>query len=152
MSEGYNTIKSLIENFLDKMGVEGSVEFVEASDMPVFTIQTNEAGILIGEGGQNLFSLSHVLKKIINNIFKEEESPEFLLDVNGYFTKKINGIKETARLGAQRAIFFKKEVELEPMNAFERRAVHEALGEYPDIKTESVGYEGVDRRVVIKPV
>lgn len=151
MSENYNTIKSLIENFLDKMGVEGSVEFVDASDMPVFTIQTNEAGILIGEGGQNLFSLSHILKKITNNIFKEEESPEFLLDVNGYFVKKINGIKETARLGAQRARFFKKEVELEPMNGFERRAVHEALGEYPDIKTESVGVEGMDRRVVIKP-
>lgn len=153
MSENYNKIQSLIEIFLDKMGVDGMVEFTDGTGMPVFTIKTDEAGILIGEGGQNLFSLSHIVKKMANNIFKEgEDLPEFLLDVNGYYAKKINSIKETARLGAQRVRFFKKEVELEPMNAFERKAVHEALGEYPDIKTESVGCEGLDRRIVIKPV
>jgi len=36
------------------------------------------------------------------------------------------------------------------MNAFERRVVHTSLQEYPDIKTESVGEEGKDRRIVIK--
>ena len=47
--------------------------------------------------------------------------------------------------------YFKKEVEMHPMNAYERRVIHAALTEYPDITTESVGEEP-QRRVVIKPL
>ena len=53
-------------------------------------------------------------------------------------------------MGAQRVRYFKKDVTLEPMNAFDRRTVHLALQEYPDIITESTG-AGEERRVVIKP-
>lgn len=148
MSEDFNKIKLLIELILGKMGIEGNVNFAEGSDLPFFVIKTNEAGILIGEGGRNLLSLSHILKKIIIKNF--ENPPQFSLDINGYYIKKINDLKETAKMGAQRARFFKKEIELEPMNAFERRIIHECLGEYPDIKTSSVGVEGRDRRIVIK--
>lgn len=148
MSEDFNKIKLLIESILEKMGIEGSVDFTKGADSPFFIVKTNEAGILIGEGGKNLLSLSHILKKIIIKNF--ENPPQFSLDINGYYTKRINDLKETAKMSAQRARFFKKEIELEPMNAFERRIVHECLGEYPDIKTESVGVEGRDRRIVIK--
>lgn len=148
MSEEFNKIKSLIESILEKMGIEGNVNFINGVSLPLFAIETNEAGILIGEGGKNLSSLSHILKKIIIKNF--ENPPQFSLDINGYYTKRINDLKEAAKMGAQRAKFFKKDIELDPMSAFERRVVHECLGEYSDIKTESVGIEGIDRRIIIK--
>ena len=51
----------------------------------------------------------------------------------------------------RRELFFKKEIEMEPMTAYDRRIVHSVLGECLDIKTESVG-NGLERRVVIKPI
>lgn len=153
MNDDYATIKSLIELFLEKMDVEADIDFIKGIEIPIFLIQTDEAGILIGEGGNNLFSLSHIFKKIAGRIFENQnkEMPAFTLDVNGYYSKRINNLKETAKMGAERARFFKKEVTMEPMNAFERRIVHTVLNECPDIKTESVGVEGRDRRIVIKP-
>ena len=138
MKEEHGAIKNLIESILEKMGIEAIVEFTEEIDIPVFSIKTNEAGILIGDGGRNLLSFYHIIKKITQKQFKEKDVPQFSLDVNGYYAKKLNGLKEVAKMGAQRALFFKKEVILEPMNAFERRVVHTSLQEYPDIKTESV--------------
>ena len=50
---------------------------------------------------------------------------------------------------AERARYFKSNIEVDPMSAFERRVVHEFLAGETDLKTESTGY-GPTRRVVIK--
>ena len=52
---------------------------------------------------------------------------------------------------SERARYFKSNMEVDPMSAFERRVVHEFLSESSDLKTESMGI-GRDRRVVIKYV
>jgi spoIIIJ-associated protein len=52
-------------------------------------------------------------------------------------------------MGAQRARYFKKEVMMNPMTAYERRIIHSALTDYPDIETMSEG-EGLNRKVIIK--
>lgn len=151
MEKQKQIIKSLIEEFLDKMTVRGEVEIMESSECPQFIIRTKEAGILIGENGHNLTAMSHLLKKITENELKknELEKIQFFLDVNDYQAKKIEEIKNLAKMSAQRVRYFKKELEMEPMSAYERRIIHAALTEYPDIATESTG-EGLERRVVIK--
>ena len=153
MENQIKTISALLAELLKKMTVIGQVECSEMDGGPVFTIKTKEAGILIGEDGKHLIALSHIVKKIIENKFKKDnlEDIPFLLDVNDYQMKKIEGLRNMARMNAQRVIFFKKEMEMEPMSAYDRRIVHSVLGGYPDIKTESVG-DGLDRRVVIKPI
>lgn len=149
MENQIKIISALLEEMLEKMTVDGQVECSEMDDGPVFTIKTKEAGILIGEDGKHLMALSHVVKKMVEN--KLKEGFPFLLDVNDYQTKKIEELRNIARMNAQRVRFFKKELEMEPMTAYDRRIIHSFLGGYPDIKTESVG-EGLDRRVVIKPI
>lgn len=137
---------------LEKMSVEGEIEVRDDGECPQFIIKTKEAGLLIGEGGQNLFALSHILKRLAESEFKKRELEriQFLLDVNGYQLKRIEELKNTARINAQRVRYFKKEISLEPMNAYERRIIHSFLTEYPDIITKSTG-EDPNRRVVIKP-
>jgi spoIIIJ-associated protein len=151
MKKEVETIKSLISQVLEKMTVSGSVEVMESDECTQFIIRTNEAGILIGEGGQNLIALSHLIKKITESEFRKNnwERIQFLLDVNDYQAKKIEELKNTAKMGAQRARYFKKEVMMNPMTAYERRIIHSALTEYPDIETMSEG-EGLNRKVIIK--
>ncbi len=144
-------IKSLIEAMLDKLSVSGEIEILENSEGAQFIVKTKEAGLLIGEGGQNLLAFSHLLKKIADNEFKKNnmERIQFFLDINGYQAKRIEELKNIARMNAQRVRYFKKEIALGPMNSYERRIIHSVLTEYPDIMTESSGEEP-DRRVVIK--
>ena len=138
-----------LREMLSRMGVEGAIEEGVVGDTTTYIIRTREAGILIGEDGQNLAAFNHLLRKIIEKQSGPEATP-FLLDVNDYQRHRFEEIKERARMGAQRVRYFKKEVVLQPMSAFDRRVVHLALQEYPDITTESVG-EGAERRIVIKP-
>lgn len=151
MEKQKQIIKSLIENFLEKMTVQGEVEIMDSSECPQFIIRTKEAGILIGENGHNLTALNHLLKKITENEMKknELEKIQFFLDVNDYQAKKIEDLKNIARMSAQRVRYFKKELKMDPMNAYERRIIHAVLTEYPDIATESTG-EDPNRCVVIK--
>ncbi len=147
-------IKNIIEKILSKMNVSGIVSVVETIDGINFVIKTEEAGILIGENGQNLDALSHVIRKICHkylNTDEENDPVHFFVDVNDYLAKKIEDLKVLAKMNAQKAIYFKKDIEMEPMPANERRIIHSVLTEHPNIKTESFG-TGYLRRVVIKPL
>lgn len=152
MEQQIKIIKSSLEAILEKMTVKGEIDVVEGSECFQFIIRTQEAGILIGENGQHLIALTHLVKKITESEFKKNnlEKIQFLLDVNDYQAKKIEELKNLARMNAQKVRYFKKEIELEPMNPYERRIIHAVLTEYPDIITESTG-DDPDRRVVIKP-
>lgn len=149
MEEEEAKIKEIIKTLLEKMGVEGDVDAFETTDSLQFTIKTNQAGLLIGEEGQNLIALNHLLKRIAEKQMGKTELP-FSLDVNDYQKQKAEEIKDLARMSAQRVRFFKKEITLRPMTSYERRTVHAALTEYPDIVTESSGEEP-NRCVTIKP-
>lgn len=124
----------------------------ENTDGMQFVIKTAEGGLLIGENGKNLSSLNHLVKKITEKKLGKstKESYAFSLDINDYQLKKIEELKNLARLNAQRVRYFKKEVVLKPMSSFERRIIHASLTDCPDIMTESVGEEP-SRQVVIKP-
>ncbi|OHA15049.1 MAG: hypothetical protein A3A10_01295 [Candidatus Tagabacteria bacterium RIFCSPLOWO2_01_FULL_42_9] len=155
MEQRTEIIKNIIETILARLNVKGGVEFMETSEGARFLVKTNEGALLIGENGQNILALNHLVKKIAEKTFAEEdkdikEKLTFSLDVNDYQAKRIDDLKNLARLNAQRVRFFKKEIMLKPMTSFERRVIHSVLTEYPDISTESVGEEP-HRKVVIKP-
>ena len=144
-------IKTIIETLLEKLSVKAEVEQIETSEGTRFLIKTYEGALLIGENGQNLLALNHIVKKMIDRVNGENEKKiPFSLDVNDYQAKKIEDLKNLARLNAQRVRYFKKEIILKPMTSFERRIIHSVLTENPDITTESIGEEP-HRKVVIKP-
>lgn len=153
MDKQIQIIKALLEEILERMTISSHVEFVEDKNHPRFIIKTKEGSVLIGEEGNHLLALNHLVKKISENRFRSEglEQIIFFLDVNDYQMKKIEELENEARMSAQRVRFFKKELEMSPMSSYDRRIVHSLLGEYPDIKTESVGDEPF-RRVIIKPI
>ena len=143
-------VEGAMKEILSRMGFSYSLEFQEGGEDSWFIIKTMDAPLLIGDNGKHLASFTYVVKRMYEQKFPESKF-QFLIDINDYNKKRIEEIKDAARMHAQRVRYFKKEVEMRPMNAYDRRIVHSVLQEYPDIATESTGI-GPDRRVVIKPL
>lgn len=96
-------------------------------------------------------TLLNDINHLIKVVAKKQNLGHVVVDVNNYRLERERLILELAQAAARKAIATKQEVELPPMNAYERRLVHTELATRPDIKTESIG-EGKERRVVIKPI
>ncbi|MFA6251258.1 MAG: R3H domain-containing nucleic acid-binding protein [Candidatus Paceibacterota bacterium] len=127
-------------------------EFSDEGGMTWCMIETPDSGFIIGRDGETLRSLNHLVQKIIEKGLKEEEKgPNIFIDVNGYQKKRFENLKNIAHMMAERARYFKSNIEVDPMPAYERRIIHMFLEGAKDIKTESEGY-GPNRRVVIKYV
>jgi spoIIIJ-associated protein len=141
-------IKKTAEEFFDKMGLEIDLEVknCDNSTLPI-DLKMEEPQILIGERGQTLAELQHLLKAILRKNIATE-SP-FYINLNDYKKKKNEYLKEMARSVADEVSLTKKEKELPPMPAYERRIVHMELASRGDVVTESVGQEP-ERRIVIK--
>jgi spoIIIJ-associated protein len=103
---------------------------------------------LIGERGQTLADIQHLLKIILRK--KTEELFYVNVDVNDYKKKKTEYLKELANSVADDVILSKEEKALSPMRAFERRIVHMELAERSGVITESIG-ERDERKVIVKP-
>jgi spoIIIJ-associated protein len=142
-------LKTLVEEFLRKLAVEfESVEFVDAHAHPFIHIRSNDSGLLIGANGETLRALNLIVRKIVTRRMGENEAP-FLLDVNGYHRRKIEELKQQAFILAERVKTFRSDVEMSPMNSYERMVVHSLFSDDSYLNTESVG-EGKFRRVVLK--
>jgi len=126
-------------------------EFSEDSGMLWCMIETPDSSFMIGREGETLRSLNHIVQKIVEKeiVHTDEKGPSIFIDINGYQKKRFESLKNIAHMMAERARYFKSNIEIDPMPAFERRIIHMFLEGAKDIKTESEGY-GPTRRVVIK--
>jgi len=141
--------KEYLTALLGYLRVPSTIEEGVMGDSPTLSIHTSEPGVLIGEDGGRLEAMNHLVRRMLEKSFADDKT-RIVIDVNDFQRRKFDEIRDNARMGAQRVRYFKKEVELSPMNAYDRRIVHLTLQEYPDIATESVGI-GKERRVIIKP-
>ena len=146
----YQKIERESEEFFKRISPEAEVHLEQKEEnMVSIMVKTNEPQALIGQNGRTLISCQHLLIKILRRKLKEEFYID--LDINSYKKKKIDYLREMARLVADEVTLSKKEKELEPMPAYERRIIHLELKDRKDVTTESIGQEP-QRRVVIKPI
>lgn len=89
------------------------------------------------------------LEHILNLILRGENEAAYVVDLNYYRKERERLITELARASSHKAMVTKGEIQLPPMNAYERRLVHLEIATHPELKTESVGI-GRERHVVIK--
>ena len=120
----------------------------------VVSIQTLEgARFLIGKNGQNLKAMEHVLRAMLikpdclSGVGTKEGT--IVLDVNDYRKSRASYLLDVAKQAVARVRNTQKAEALFPMSAYERRIVHMELAAYPDIATESIGFDP-NRRVIIK--
>jgi len=133
------------------MGIRADIEERSLPDlsMPYVNLLTDEARFLIGSRARTLYALEYLLRRLAERQVGGDR-PNFFLDVNGYRYHQLEELKTEVKNVAKKVRLYRNGIMLKPMSPFERRIVHMALAEYPDITTQSVG-EGESRRVVIKP-
>jgi spoIIIJ-associated protein len=147
--------KHVLEALLTKMDIVASVmpQVQPASDQgeetPIaFDIQGDDLGILIGRRGQTLACLQFVVRLIVGH--QTKTWTPITIDVEGYRQRRSEKLRALAWRLAEQVRTRKSPFTLEPMLAYERRIIHLALADHPDVTTESVG-EGEARKVVIRP-
>ncbi|MDP6822514.1 MAG: RNA-binding cell elongation regulator Jag/EloR [Dehalococcoidia bacterium] len=140
----------VIDYFLASMNVVADTYIREETDdgVPVFDIEGEDSGLLIGRRGETLQSLQYLVNLIVTH--QLGRSAYVQIDIEGYKERRRETLAGVAQRTAERVADSGESAELEPMPAYERRWVHMALANNSEVRTESSG-EGSDRFVVIYP-
>ncbi len=159
MSQDKNDIaeaaRSVLETLLSLMGISASVtplsEFLveggeEATPAIALDVKGEDLGILIGRRGQTLSCLQHIVRLIVGHQLKVWLP--IIVDVEGYRQRRYDALQSLAWRMAEQVKVKRAPFTLEPMTAYERRIIHLALAEHPDVTTQSIG-EGEARKLVI---
>jgi spoIIIJ-associated protein len=141
--------REFVEDVLDAIGMDCTVEAEQDEDGTWrLEVLGDGAGDLIGRYGDTINALQYLttlatLREVGGHVRVQ-------LDAEGYRDRRQAALVEQARELAAEVIRVGQEAELDPLNAFERRIIHNALSNHPEVITYSEG-EGEDRRVIIAP-
>ncbi len=127
--------RETLELMLGHLGLVFEVEEIEPSGRHVLNIHTRESARLIGRDGQVLEDLQYLLNRIINR--GEDGAVSVIVDVDGYRQKEKQDFLGRIRELADEVRRTGEPHVLAPMNSFDRRLVHQAFAEDPDIVTRS---------------
>ena len=140
-------LKNKINEILKLMNIESNLEVRRNDESVEINIFSNHNSTLIGKEGRILDSLQSIMRQVLQ---KEVSSNlKLIIDVENYKEHRITNIERTARRIAREAAKTKVEANLEPMNSYERRVVHNTLSKNKYVYTESIGEEP-NRYVAIK--
>lgn len=139
--------KAILERLLQLLGFEPTVEEHVMEGGLLLDVKTDDPGRLIGRQGQTLSELQYITNRLV---FREDNNaPKVTVDVGGYRSQARDALVKKAKEAAEKVRRWGDIVELEPLNAFDRRIVHNALKDDPSVETHSVEVEGTDRKAII---
>lgn len=153
----YEVTRDVLEKLLELMELPARVNLSEAftvvdesgdAESVGLNIEGEDLGLLIGRRGQTMLSLQHILRLIVSS--QADVKMPIVLDVEGYKERRCEGLRNLAFRLADQVTARKAPFAMEPMTPFERRIIHLALADHPDVITESTG-QGETRKVVIIP-
>ena len=149
----FNQLVEDIENYLsdvlEHLGLLVNFESNVREETINITMYSNNNPILIGKNGQTLKALETLVKNKVK--LDWGFTPKIILDVENYKERRIDNLERLAIKVAKEVRATKVDAELENMNSFERRIIHNKLTNFKGVATESVGVEP-NRHVVIKSV
>lgn len=142
------TVSEILENILGMLSLEGSFEVEDREEGVFVTIDTDEAGKLIGYQGETLSALQLIVNLIVSK--KIEDPKRVIIDVANWRKGKEEDLTQRAHGWAESVKESGTPMELDPMPSWQRRVVHMVIQETEGVESESVG-EGQERHLVIKP-
>ena len=136
-----------LKDVIEKMGVQ-DVKFsaVQKGEATIIHLDGEKMGALIGRRGETMESLSYLASLVANRL--EGDYIKLGLDVAGYRDKRESDLTALAQRIGAKVRRTGRSFAMEPMNPYERRIIHSAIGKMEGVRSESKG-EGRDRRVVI---
>ena len=148
-ADAVEVAKEVLETLIKLMKITGEVSVLQATtgELPVtINIEGEDLGVLIGRRGQALASLQYIVRLVVAE--KLKVWVPINVDIAGYKKRRYEFLQDLALRLAEQVKRSRRLIMLEPMPADERRIIHIALTDHPDVTTQSMG-EGDMRKVAI---
>jgi spoIIIJ-associated protein len=130
------TPKELLDTMLGYLGFVVEIEEQQnEGGNQVLQIYTEESNRLVGRNGETLEALQFLLNRLLQA--KEKDAPKVIVDCEMYRSMREDRIVQRVRELAERVRATGRSLQLEPMNSYERRIVHNAFKDDPDVATWS---------------
>jgi spoIIIJ-associated protein len=139
--------KATLEKILELLGFNGAVEEHNLEDGLLLDVKTDDSGRLIGRQGQTLSDLQYITNRLLFQ--QDANAPKIMVDVSGYRAQAREALVKKAKDAAEKVRRWGDVVELEPMTAFDRRIVHQAIKDDPGVETHSVEVEGTEKKAIL---
>ena len=141
------TIEIFVKGLLEHMGSDAVPHAVKSADESYMVdLVGDNLGILIGRRGETLDAIQHLTNYAVNR--GQNKRVRINVDAENYRRKREESLQRLAQKVAGKVVKYRRNITLEPMNAYERHVIHAALQEYPDVTTYSTGTEP-NRRIVV---
>jgi spoIIIJ-associated protein len=149
--EGAAAARSFLEGLLDIMGLDADVEILTVGGVTYADVlgaeENDEMALLIGRHGHTLDALQELVRAHVQN---QTEGPcRLQVDVEDYRKRRLAQVAKRARDAARTVRRTGRPERLEPMSAFERKVVHDAVAAFEGLETASEGEEP-NRSVVVR--
>jgi spoIIIJ-associated protein len=139
--------EEFLTGVLGSMAIEASVSSRIAEGRAILEVNGEKLGVLIGRRGQTLDALQELTRTAVQRRLRSRVS--LLVDVEGYRARRRSSLEEYAKAIARRAQERGTEIELEAMNSYERKIVHDAVADVEGATSFSEGEEP-ERKVIVR--
>ncbi len=139
--------KATLEKIMELLGFTATVEEHSMEDGILLDVKTEDSGRLIGRQGQTLADLQYIANRLLFQ--QDPAAPKIMVDVGGYRAQARDALVKKAKDAAEKVRRWGDVVELEPMTAFDRRIIHQALKDDPGVETASVEVEGTEKKAIL---
>jgi spoIIIJ-associated protein len=146
IEEQAKVAEDFVKGLLGAFGLEGAVTTTIDDDILKLEITGDQTEALVGRKGAIMHAVLEITRTVVQR--KTFGAPRMRIDINGYAERRREALKIYATRQAERVLEEGGEVMLEPMNAADRKVVHDAVAEIAGVRSYSEG-EDPDRAVVI---
>jgi spoIIIJ-associated protein len=153
VGEQADIITTFIEGLLDALGIEASINRTQVDDETIeldVVSDSSDLGLLIGPKGQTLSSVHELARAVLQRRAPGHHEGRVRIDIGGYRHRRREALARFVQQQATAVIESGVSRALEPMNAVDRKVVHDTVNEMDGVSTISEGLDP-DRRVVIVP-
>jgi len=140
--------RKFLRDVLEAMDIKAEIRVKDINESLYINLSGPKMGMIIGRRGQTLDSLQYLVSLVVNKDKERDSFVKVILDTEDYRRKREETLQRLAKRLADRARKTGKNIELEPMNPYERRIIHSTLQEVEGITTFSEGEEPY-RKVII---
>lgn len=130
-------IAAFVQNVVTAMGLVLTASVEETPEGTRINLEGEDGGVLIRRGGEGLQALQHVVATTFRKQLGEDN--RIVIDCNGFRRDKDAELRQMAQFMAGKARSSGMPQEMGPLNPYERRIVHLAVAQDPDVTSESIG-------------
>ena len=131
--------KKYLLQLLNDFNLTGTVEIIPSKQSITFNVNSDNNGLIIGREGKTLQSIQVLTSQVVNQYTNKHL--KVLVDIGSYKENQIKKLEALAKKTAKEVLHSKIDAKLDPMNAYDRRIIHNTLSDWKNIQTVSNGVE-----------